>query len=368
MRKKSFIRRSATKFSDLFLPKSPKNIIGINYAVTYLCNSRCLMCNIWKNYKQNPALLREELSFNQVKKTFNQSNFFKNPRWISFTGGEAFLKKDFPDIYGFFLKKYPEATFLISSNGINSQLTINGVKKILNKFNPPSLRLSFSLDGPKEIHDRVRNVRGAYKNLLQTIDCLKKLGRKIEISLSYTILPDNYKYVLETYELAKKLNLHFSCRLASFSENYFGNINNKFNWTKKQFLEVEYILKKIADDKITLNSLSKKIFDPSSYFLERMVNYHENPRRMFNCNISGAQSLYLDPYGNIFPCIMRIDCLGNIKKDALDKIWLSKVAERIRKSIKQKQCHCWIDCETIPSLDRDPKIVIKNLLNFLRES
>src|SRR5690349_11887398 len=73
-------------------------------AVTYKCNSKCIMCNIWKEQPQN------ELS---------SHDFLKLPKTlkdINITGGEPFLRKDLVDIAYNLTMLNPEVRLVFSSN------------------------------------------------------------------------------------------------------------------------------------------------------------------------------------------------------------------------------------------------------------
>ena len=61
----------------------------LTFAITYRCNYRCRICNIWK---RDPA---EELTLDEFERFFKKSNGFN---WIDFTGGEVWLRKDFTGI------------------------------------------------------------------------------------------------------------------------------------------------------------------------------------------------------------------------------------------------------------------------------
>lgn len=61
----------------------------LNFAITYLCNSRCKPCNIWK------IKTKDEFSLEEIKEIAKNIKFI---HWIRLTGGEPFLRKDYVDI------------------------------------------------------------------------------------------------------------------------------------------------------------------------------------------------------------------------------------------------------------------------------
>ena len=42
--------------------------VFINFLLTYLCNARCVMCNIWNRYRENPDMDKEELTLGHIEK------------------------------------------------------------------------------------------------------------------------------------------------------------------------------------------------------------------------------------------------------------------------------------------------------------
>jgi Fe-coproporphyrin III synthase len=354
-------RELATKSIDLFFKKpSFKSIMWLNFAVTYRCNSRCIMCSIWKKYKQKPELMKEELSIEQIEDIL-ESTYLKNLHGVSFTGGELFLRKDIVDIIGLFINKYPKAIFGIASNGLNPKLTVNKIKEIQNKFNPKHLSISLSLDGVFEKHDKVRGIDGAFEFLDKTINILQS-ETDVNVGIDFTITPWNYEELLEVYKYTKDKNIKFLTCFAHQSEAYYDNKDTTFKWTEDSLQKVETSLEEIVRDKVRNESLFNKLIDPYAFFLSNCSNYQKEYKISQNC-YSGTHSLFLDPYGNIYPCIILNQKMGNIKDGGFDKIWTSSEAEKIRDQINFGGCSCWVACEAVTSTLRNLNYVKWNLKN-----
>ena len=84
---------------------NPKKIDVLNFATTYVCNSKCQNCNIWEKYIKNPEKIKEELTLGEIKNIFNESKYLKYLKVISLGGGKITLRKDFVDLCGFFINK-----------------------------------------------------------------------------------------------------------------------------------------------------------------------------------------------------------------------------------------------------------------------
>lgn len=102
-------------------------------SVTLNCNSRCSMCDIWKNNIQNELL---------------PIDYFKLPdslKDINITGGEPFLRPDIEEIINNIKKACPRARLIINTNGFLPQNIENKIKRILQI--DPDIAIRLSLDG-----------------------------------------------------------------------------------------------------------------------------------------------------------------------------------------------------------------------------
>jgi len=354
----------------LVMKPDPEKIYHINFAVTYECNSRCKHCNIWRKSKENTKINAEELKLAEIKKAFKESQYLKCIQSIGLTGGEPFLRKDFTDLCGFFIEKFPNAAISIPTNALMPNLVIAGLEKIINTYSPENgIFLSISMDGIGKNHDEIRGMPGNYSRVLELIDLIKKKVPSINQGISFTIMPQNYKDLLNVYRFAKNNDIGFGFQFAQISESFYGNAKNTFVWSEERLDEANEMINSIlklytAKEKI-LKKMWLSFFAINKYYISRMVSYQKNPYRMSKC-YSGTHSLFIDPYGNIFPCIMLDKKFGNIREMNFDKLWLSEKAKRIRKFIEEKKCACWTPCETHFSLERDYKIILWNFHEMLK--
>src|SRR5579883_968498 len=126
----------------------------MNFAVTYYCNSRCTMCNIWERYKVEPKKAKEELSLEEIDRIFSSRHLALES--ISLTGGEPYLRKDFKDIVGLVLKRFPLTSITIPTDSVSPELTLKTLRKVADEYQPLPGRIyiSVSLDGLKDAHDQ----------------------------------------------------------------------------------------------------------------------------------------------------------------------------------------------------------------------
>lgn len=88
----------------------PSNVL---IATTYMCNSRCKMCSIWKKYKNNPRNLRDEMTLDEFFEFVNKNRFLTK---IALTGGKPFLRNDLYDMIIF-----------LDGKNYNTEITTNAI-------------------------------------------------------------------------------------------------------------------------------------------------------------------------------------------------------------------------------------------------
>jgi MoaA/NifB/PqqE/SkfB family radical SAM enzyme len=354
------LKGAAIKASKMLLrtPK-PTEILWMNFAVTYLCNSRCKMCRIWSKYRQDLTLLKSELSLSEIENLL-ASRYLQTLQGIGFTGGEPLLRRDFVDLAGLFIERYPDAFIGIATNGLSPRLTVRKTREIVDRYHPSLLSLSISLDGIGSNHDRMRGVNGAYNRVLQTVQLLQE-QTAVNLGFDFTITPWNYQDLWSTYKLSKELGVKFLAGFAHHSDSYYGNVDVAFDW-QGGMREATSMVEKVAGDRAATENLLDKLIDPYACFMARAPEYELARSPMFKC-YSGVHSLFLDPYGDVYPCIILDKKLGNVRSEPFDQLWLSSRAVNIRNHIGQGQCHCWVACEAVPSLLRGFNVPTWNLMN-----
>ncbi|MCD6403509.1 MAG: radical SAM protein [Candidatus Aenigmarchaeota archaeon] len=308
----------------------------MNFAITYVCNSRCKFCNIWKLKPRN------ELTLEEIKIFARKAKFFK---WVRITGGEPFLRKDYEEI----IKVFDEnGVYVITTptNGLTTSLIERKAKNVLSSIRARYV-ITVSLDGPKDIHDKIRGITGSYERSITTYIRLKKLERfypNFRVMFGYTISNLNVGKFFQMVESVRRFIPEityddFNVNLVHSSEIYY-HTKKKTDIAKRMKTEVLKILKK------------KKPFSSAIDFIEFIYlslarEYIETKRTPLPCKVYNL-SAFVDPVGNVFPCTIFNFKLGNLRDFNYDilRILKSRRALKARKLIKDGKCpHCWTPCE-----------------------
>jgi MoaA/NifB/PqqE/SkfB family radical SAM enzyme len=56
----------------------------------------------------------------------------------------------------------------------------------------------------------------------------------------------------------------------------------------------------------------------------------------------GTISFFLDPYGEVRPCNVMDETMGNIKEKSFEEIWHGEKAQEVRQKVANCQENCWM--------------------------
>lgn len=144
----------------------------LNYQVNDICNSRCVMCNIWTNTRD------VELSPPQFRQLL-QDPFFADVEHVGITGGEPTLRSDLIEFYLAAADGCPRLTggsFI--THGMDTERALRTYPRVSMAYAARRLHFSgfVSLDGIGEVHDRVRGRVRAFERSTRTLFGLREAG------------------------------------------------------------------------------------------------------------------------------------------------------------------------------------------------
>lgn len=311
---------AANKNHSLFLCDKPKTI---NLQANNICNSKCLMCNIWKNKKQN------EISVNKLQKILSDP-FFSEVTNVGITGGEPTLRNDLFDLYKILPDTLPNlkgASFI--TNGLSPKKTIETYSKI-NKYYLQK-RLNFggmvSIDGLADIHDKVRGKKDAFKNT--TISLFGLRNENINVIACCTIIKDNVYHLHKLLDWAKSNDIYVRFRIAEFinrlnNDNLNLQIRNFDDYEIKHLVSFFYLL---------INEYESDESVLATYY--SILSILTGGSRIVECPYQNLSAINLDSEGNFSFCAPkgRLHKIGNNICDEVK----NNYDERIH--IKENHCN-----------------------------
>jgi MoaA/NifB/PqqE/SkfB family radical SAM enzyme len=300
-------------------------------AVTYRCDSRCNMCNIWQ---LPPGKEMAPEDYMRIPSTLNDVNL---------TGGEPFLREDIVEIAGTIYERCGGPRIVISTNGFQHRRILHAAPALMKIGR--KVGIAVSLDGIGEMHDGIRGIEGGFDKVIETLKQVGKLGYK-NVRVAFTAQRENVKHLGAVYDLSRQFGFQFTTSVAQNSDFYFSTDENQKVEPERLRDELKYVMRK------ELISLSPKRW-LRSYFYSGVLQYNDMGSRVLGCR-AGRDSFFLDPEGNVFPCLTLERKMGNLFENSFDEIWSGEAAGGARKAVDSCSMPCWMICTARTSMKRRP--------------
>ena len=322
----------------------------LHFELTYSCNQKCLMCDIWPRYREKPELKKRELTVLEVRSLVADSGLLRNLELVLLSGGEPFLRPDLPDLAALFARTAPGAQLVILSNCMNGKLIVQSLDRLFQESPGARLMLGTSLDGVGETHDRIRGTPGAFDKLEETLAMVRSRFPRMKLETNFTITPDNFRDLLPAFYFARAAGAGFT---AQFPIPWEGTA--EFKWSKEDLCRVRGEVREIEEnilraERPRLGPVPLHLIAKIRYW-EGLLDYQERPRRLFPDCPAGSRYAMFSPQGDLYFCPkLKNLTAGNIREAPFDELWRGEKAERVRAVIRSGACHCWLNCTTYVSL------------------
>lgn len=309
--------------------------------VTWTCDTRCRMCNIWKRDKKGVMTVEEVARF-----------FERNPRfsWINLSGGEIWTRPDAGELVETVVRGSKDLYLLdFPTTGQQTDRIVEGVERIL-ALGVPKLLVTVSLDGPREVHEDVRGTKGSYDRALATFAALRTLrSRHFDCFLGTTLSNYNGGRLMETIDAARDVIPGLDLRevhvnVAQVSSHYYGNDG------------MERTNDTALTDLDRFVSARGHRFHPVAWLERRYQKLtHEfvaSGKTPLPCRAL-ASSVFVDARWNVYPCSMWDAHLGNLRDNNFDlaALWNSERAISMQRDILERRCpNCWTPCEAYQTI------------------
>src|SRR5688572_427065 len=155
-------------------PPSPTRVV---LDLTRRCNLRCEMCRTWERAR-GPELSAPEIG----------SLVAELPRltWLDLTGGEPFVRRDIDAVLEAVVANARALTVLhLQTNGWHTRRI-----EATTRWLAPRIQLivTVSIDGPPDVHDRIRGREGSCVRALETARTLSAIA---EVHVGTTVTSSN---------------------------------------------------------------------------------------------------------------------------------------------------------------------------------
>lgn len=333
--------------------------MNLTFSVSYRCNSRCQTCNVWRKRVQDFSLEEYEQTFRKLGKA---------PYWLTFSGGEPFLRPDLIEIVLASYRHCRPGIINIPTNGLLVDRVVAGVERLTREAPRASIVINLSLDGVGERHDQIRGVPGNYARLRETYAGLRAL--------------DAPNLTIGIHSVISQLNIDDFIPLREHV---------------RQELRPDSFITELAEERVELDTIGLDITPPVERYaavVDQLVadidaettdgvagiaqafrrHYYriaqrtlQEQRQVLPC-YAGVASAHIAPNGDVWTCCIRAEPIGSLRETSYDlrPIWASPRADELRGSIARGECHCPLANAAYSSMLSDPPSLARVGWNYLK--
>ena len=316
----------------------------VTFIVTWRCNLRCFMCDVWKKTDH------DDMTPDEARAIFKQLPKLDTLR---LTGGEPFLRRDFSELTGAILEATDPTVVHLTTAGVMYERIVDYVKT----FGSEKLHLKVSIDAVGDRHDEIRGYRGLYNKSLRTLRTLAELREQygFYLGVNQTISDRNWDQIVPLREAMAELNIPVHYAIATDHYTLYRMNTSKENETPDMRSvsmsdytpeQLQYIFDQL-DRRDAIHDVPEWIVQ--RYYLHglknRLLKGIEEPKP--SC-IELHNHMRLMPNGDVMTCVYYPNVVGNLRTQSLHDVWYGKEIEPQRQIVK-KCVGCWAGCEVKPN-------------------
>jgi MoaA/NifB/PqqE/SkfB family radical SAM enzyme len=284
------------------------------------CNCRCVMCDIWKRTDAR------EISETELARHVDDIVAL-GVEQVVFTGGEPLMHSDLFRLAAPLRARGMQITLL--STGL---LLARDAGRVVESID----EVIVSLDGPRQVHDEIRRVPGAFDRLADGVDALHRLAAEFPVSARCTVQASNAGHLRDTVAAARSVGLRSISFLAADLDSFA--FDRPIVWPDKRKAaiapelaalehEIEDLIADYPADGFILESPAKLRRIAAHFRAHYGLEAHVAPR----CNAPWVSAVW-EASGDVRPCFFHPP-IGNTANGTLAQIVNGPVAVAFRESL-----------------------------------
>ena len=192
------------RFVDAGTGRADRLPIGAVYEATMRCNLHCEFCYVG-DLLNLEGEWRQELSLEALARAFPEQTGFQ----VSLTGGEIFMRKDIMSVLDLFRSKGYACGYLTTNGTIISDERAEALADLAAKGFLK--HISVSVDGPKELHDAARGLKGTFERttagLKRLQEAARRKGAPLRVSINTTVAHESLEALDRMVDVAGELGV-----------------------------------------------------------------------------------------------------------------------------------------------------------------
>ena len=341
--------------------------IYLLYFVTSKCMGRCRHCFYWRsiNQDEDPLTLEEISALSRKLGRLLQ---------LTITGGEPLLRDDLAEIFKIFYRYNQPFNFGLATSGFFPDKLEKVMKEVLEGTRKSNFTVGLPVEGPQELNDYIRDLKGAFERTVASLKMLNGLKRSypgLTTLVDITASGFNQEHLLETYQMIRDQMAPDLINLIILRGEPKEPEAKKIDPEKIRQV-INLMENDVKAGKIPGYRFSAKVLHSKDIILRRIaLDLFEGKKARLFCQ-AGRLIGVIYPEAEVYPCELWKEPIGNLRDFDYDlrKIWRSEKADRVRREIVETKCACYHQCFLSPSLFFDPWYfpkLLREMVSLIRQ-
>src|SRR6476469_2583113 len=192
------------RFIDEKTGQADRLPMGAVYEATMRCNLHCEFCYVG-DLLNIEGQWREEMTLDALRRAFPDDPGLQ----VSLTGGEIFMRKDIMSVLDLFREKGYACGYLTTNGTIITEERADALADLAAKGFLK--HISVSVDGPKELHDVARGLKGTFERttagLKRLQEAARRKGAPLRVSINTTVAHESLDALDRMVDVAEELGV-----------------------------------------------------------------------------------------------------------------------------------------------------------------
>lgn len=265
-------------FRKKFQEKTGSVLKSLSVEITRDCNFRCRHC-----FCTNLNIHPDELSFDEWVRIFEEYAE-EDGLFLTITGGEPLLRKDFKKIWEYLKKRGFVITLFTNASLIDEEFA-----DYFSRWSPREI--SVTLYGASDqTYERVTGCRNMYSRVMEALEMLRKGGIPLEVKGVFSRLN------VDDFQQVRKIALEY-CDLFRWDVGLMGAFSTSGNKPMDIRLSPEEYAELEVEEPVRFSQMIE--------IFQQWNPPEQAPKRIgaFSCNVRSGGSMHIDSGGKMYPCI-----------------------------------------------------------------
>ena len=334
--------------------------VNVTVSTNFRCNFKCATCNVYERKVKE----LEAAEWAEVFASLGQA-----PAWMTFSGGEPFLRGDLPDIILSAVRECRPAVVTIPTNGWFTKRVVAGAERICRTSPETQLKINLSIDhNDPHRHDQIRGAPGSWDKLMATLAGLRALELpNLTVGVHTVISRENDRDFPGVADGLAALGADSYIAECAEERVELQTMGSGISPTASRFRRAAAAVQ--AADEQASGGVARMVSALRGEYYERVSRFLDGDATAMPVCHAGFLSTHLTAEGEVWSCCVLSRSFGNLRDADFDfrRLWFSSEAEEFRQWMRERRCACPLANATYTNLMAEPAAITRVALGLVKK-